>query len=647
MQTYEGGNGGDSGGGGKGGVGGGGGSGGVIAQDAGAVDPLAPSVAFLAPTPTTDPNSDDVLTATSVKVRCQVEPSTAPGAGQVDKSAVKILLVNPLEKTGFTNGVVSAISDTEFEAEFDISSKSNGTLVFQCTGKDLSTHMASTSMTTLVDRGPTINLKKPQDKHTYALKTPMAIEFEVTPAPVAEGDEKAQLTNVTLTIGGVETPVTESSTTPGLYQTSIDFSDKTKFPVEPTTAQLQVSATNARTPDAATRIARADVMIDGSGPSITVNSPGYATIQRGVVRLEVTVNDPSGIMPGTLIATINTKPYSSWDGTAPKFSQSFDTNQIDPQHQLTQLTVNITAIDNVGNKTDPPVSHLFRLDNLPPVISLDPPFIRESRKPNANTYCSQWFDPVGALAANDAPSYPVLKKVLSAQVFRALVEDRTNEAPGSRFLWYSGVNNGSVEMYTQPLIELPLLIDTNGDHICDAINKSDDLNIRDEQRVSADKDPVKIKLEPVNAVGTAWFAKTDREESPSDLTCPNDPGGTDDFPGPVCTATEMFRVVSSTIQGRPPAVFAFTPSNNPSSGACTGGDWNIQGNTRDREGWLCVAARAVDNIGNVGISAPLRVCFDDSNHANGDPDCSVAPPTCTDGCTISAEQKFYSETWRL
>jgi hypothetical protein len=61
-----------------------------------------------------------------------------------------------------------------------------------------------------------------------------------------------------------------------------------------------------------------------------------------------------------------------------------------------------------------------------------------------------------------------------------------------------------------------------------------------------------------------------------------------------------------------------------------------------------VAARAEDNIENVGISAPLRLCFDDGDSGNGVPSCNTSEaPSCTDGCTISAAQKFTSDTWPL
>jgi hypothetical protein len=629
-----------SGSGGRGGAAGGAGSGGAAGTDADAgMDMLAPVITFIAPKAVTEPSSEDVVTTTSLAVRCNVVPSEEPGAAAVDKSAVKIDLERR-DSAGVvtTSGAVSAITDSEFEATFDLSSLPNGAVTFRCTGKDLGGHSGSTTLTTLVDLGPTITLKKPLDKGIYALKTPMAIEFEVKPAPLGDDDDKAKVVDVALSVAGLDIKVTESTTTPGLYQANIDFSNKMDFPVAPTAAQLQYSATNARTPNAPTRIVRADVTIDGAGPSIVVNRPAYASIQRGVVELVITVKDPSDIMPGTLIATINTVPYSTWTGVAPEFKQTFDTNMLDPTHELTQLTINITAIDKVGNKTDPPVAHLFRLDNVPPVVSLNPPTIVESRvvPPSNNVYCSQPFDPLGPDAAND------LQNVLASQLFRVLVEDRTNRSPGATYLYHSGVKTSSVEMYTQGLPDVPLLIDTDGDTYCDAINKSDDMNIRDADRVSPEEDPVKLALTAVNPTGTSWFAKPSTPDTDNNPSCPNDPAGTDSPPTKFCPNTDMLRVIPGRTEDKPPAVYAHTPSNSQ-TGACNGSDWNIKGNTRGRDGWICVAARASDNIGNVGVSEPLRLCFDDG--VAPPPDCSGPPPSCAKNCTIGAGQKFVSEAW--
>jgi hypothetical protein len=637
--TYQGGSGGGTATGGRGGGGGGAGAGGTTSEDAG-IDPLGPSISFISPTPATDPNSEDVITTANMTVRCHVERSDEPGAAIVDKSAVKLVLRDPADPAIMTSGVVSALSENEFEATFDVKALPNGPVTVECTAKDVSSHMNTSSFTTLIDQGPSIMLNKPQDKKSYALKTPMSIEFQVAPAPVAEGDDHATVESVSLSVGGVETAVTESTSTPGLFQTSIDFSDKTKFPVQPTAAQLQITATNARKPNAAVRIVRADVMIDGSGPTITVTNPINGSIQRGVVNLSVSVSDPSGIMPGSLLAVINNKRYTEWSGMFPTFSLSFDTNQLDTNHELTQLTINLTAIDSVGNKTNPPVSHFVKLDNVPPVIELDPIPVRESRIVGPNLFCTEPLDPVGPNAADD------LEQISHSKLFRALVEDRTNHSPGAVFDFAAGVDVNSVELYMQPFVEIPLLVDTNGDGICDAINKSDDKNVPDADRVTSDDDPTKIQLNEVKSTGQSFFAKPGfgTTTEPWFPECGFDPGGAEVQWGPVCMNSDMYRVVVGRLSGFPSAVYAYQPTNRPDDITCNGIDWNIKGLTRDREGWLCLAARAVDGIGNVGVSKPLRVCYDDG--VAPAPNCDEAQaPTCRRDCTHTSEQVFKKELW--
>jgi hypothetical protein len=51
---------------------------------------------------------------------------------------------------------------------------------------------------------------------------------------------------------------------------------------------------------------------------------------------------------------------------------------------------------------------------------------------------------------------------------------------------------------------------------------------------------------------------------------------------------------------------------------------------------VCLAARALDAVGNIGISRPLRVCYDDPLTAFV-PACKSddePPPSCTDGCAL-------------
>jgi hypothetical protein len=66
--------------------------------------------------------------------------------------------------------------------------------------------------------------------------------------------------------------------------------------------------------------------------------------------------------------------------------------------------------------------------------------------------------------------------------------------------------------------------------------------------------------------------------------------------------------------------------------ACSGQAWaNLLTEHIKGEGWGCLAVRAVDNVGNVGVSPAIRICF---NRNDGGPEpCADPPPSCMDDCT--------------
>jgi hypothetical protein len=68
-----------------------------------------------------------------------------------------------------------------------------------------------------------------------------------------------------------------------------------------------------------------------------------------------------------------------------------------------------------------------------------------------------------------------------------------------------------------------------------------------------------------------------------------------------------------------------------------------------RKGWLCAALRVEDtfitadgaNTGNVGISAPLRLCYGTLSGSGPSATCEGMPaPSCTDGCVITDDQRW-------
>jgi hypothetical protein len=598
------------------------------AIDAGSLDALAPRITFTAPLPSSDPNADTVLSDANLVARCKVEQSDAKGSVGINTSTIELALLKEDAMAVQSMPAVNALPDEEYEASFDLSAQPNGPIHLRCRGKDKAEKPRTGTglLSALLDLGPTIEFFEPKDMGIYTLKTPVAIQFQVKRAPLADGDMEADVGEVRLSIGGVDTPVQESDTAPGLYQTNIDFEDRTKFPVPPTSAQISVSASNGRTPDPATRVKTIDIGIDGDGPDIKVVAPKNGEIVHGEVTLRVNVTDLSGLMPGTLVANINNGliVVEEWDGAGPEYSHKFDTRDI--KIPLTQLTINVTAADRVGNEAT--VSHQLKLDNVPPRISLDPPLIREFKIVNGTVYCSRTFDPVGDGAANEK------QKVVDNNRFRALVEDDTNRAPNA-VAYLAGVDRDSVAVFAQPDNSIPLVIDTNDDGRCDDINS---------EALKTGK-PVKISLAAVSPTGGAFYDKT--ELFPDGGACKADPGGK--LPGDsiaaICPFTEMWRVMPGRIQGGVPAVYGYRPTND-GKGECTGETWQLQGIAK--EGWLCVAASVKDTIGNIGVSAPLRLCFDDNNPGNGVPDCdpNKTLPNCTDGCVMTADQKFNeNELW--
>lgn len=614
-----------------------------------------PSVAIVSPTAAQNPDSDELVTTPVLKVRCSVERAGYAGAAGVNASSVKLGLQRPDDPETWIEPPVNALSDTEFEAVFEVATLPNGPLHFRCVASDLASmpNQSSARLDTFLDLGPSIQVVSPSGP-VYALKTPVPVEFKVKRNPVSSEDTEADVdvADIKLLVGGVEWSFEESQTTPGLYKTSIDFGDDAKFPVPPDGAQLVFRATNKRSPNPVTRTVSVDIVIDGAGPTITVREPMDGQIVHGTKKLVLDVKDPSGVRASSVVANFNvavngeTQPFviRDWNRVDSVFSQSFDTNNF--SLELTRLTISVTATDEVGNEGKAVLT--IKLDNLPPVISLDPPLIREWRKSGDLLVCSALFDPVGNDVPNDGDP------LINAARYRMLVEDRTNTPVGAPGLvvYLAGINNNKVELYMQRDPEnVPLLIDTDDDGYCDEVNYA---------ALTEAERPVSLNLAPVNPAGTAWFKFFDEvTDFDGDTFTPDEivnlgmgidnvqcqtksttqPPSQPQFPNSLCPGySPMFRVVPGRVQGRPPGVYAIRPSNSASSGECTGEYWELLGIANP--GWICIAGRAEDTIGNIGVSEPLRLCYGDNG--NMTPDCSAAPmPSCTDGCIFSEAQRFH------
>jgi hypothetical protein len=573
--------------------------GGSLDADAGAQDEAAPIVTILEPLPTADPNVGVVLTTSAVTARCSVSMSEVQGARDVDQSSVKMQVVGEGEDAIPITAAVDAVSDHEFEAHLDFPDLPNGRLRFGCTAQDLGSTplLGWDDVDTFLDLGPTIEMVEPLDASIHALKAPVAITFKVESAPLSSDDREADIDSIQVDVSGQEFEAIESEEQPGFYSVLVDFEDRTRFPMAPSTAQIVVSATNKRTPVAGERRKAVNIMLDSDGPTITVVSPENFTLVRGDVTFAMTITDPSGVASDSVVASINDGLFelSNWAVMGTSYSERFDT-RIPETEEKTQLSINIRARDNVGNEKI--VSHTLLLDNVPPLVSLDPPPVREWKDSGAMILCSAPFDPLGD-AKSDGESSEI------ATLYRVAVMDLANQTPGNPIIHLAGVDENSIKLYMQTP-DKPLLVDTNADGTCDDVLT--DVPEADQPYVNDD-------FKALAPSGASYFA-------------PMGPANPDPAPGPchygtdmmppvsLCSGTaDLTRIISQDVEGALPAVYAWNAQGT--AAGCAGNYWDAGD---FHEGWVCVVARAEDNIGNVGVSPPIRVCYG-SCDMNDIPDC--------------------------
>ncbi len=587
-----------------------------------------PIVEIVSPIAAKGPDDENVLTDRLVKVRCKATARPG-GTAKVDEGSVAISVEAFLEAGEKVSATITEVGANEYEAEFDLALAANGPIRFHCEARDESNQKTEVTRTTLLDLGPTIARSKPLADDDYALTQPVAIDFKVLPGKLAETDEGANVDQVKLEIAGVDIPIAEVEGEEGRYTATVNFDDTTVFPVPPMSAEVLITATNRRSPKAVTREERYSIKVDGVGPTISVQSPPYGTLVRGNVTLVISVTDNAGLKSEGLRAVLlgalageKDLVIDKWDPPMGSvYRLTFDTRRFDAE--LNEVTINIYATDDVENTSLK--AHQLRLDNMPPLLSLDPPELREFRESSKKIYCSESFDPVGKRAVSDLDIVP------SASLYRLFVEDKTNTVRGQVFGYYAGLAPDKVEIFAQPDPTIPLLIDTNDDNVCDQINS---------EALALEQRPASLGLKPVTPRGSPWYKKL-LDPNPAVGVCEaENTSGSDTEPNALCDSADfdITRAVPGLAEGKPPAVWALTPTNT-TMGACAGDSWQLLPIVG--QGWACVAARAQDTIGNVGVSEPLRVCF--ANDPDNPPaSCSQPPPSCTQDCIFTDAQRYPS-----
>ncbi len=185
---------------------------------------------------------------------------------------------------------------------------------------------------------------------------------------------------------------------------------------------------------------------------------------------------------------------------------------------------------------------------------------------------------------------------------RARVEDLSNGATASSgvAIPYAGV--ATVQMFILDDSDRALIVDTDGDGICDNI----DPNLVPTSVPVASNEAAVIDLLALAPNGGADFVPpaVPPFNGTSETRCVD--GTATDRPSLICDLTSPATRITKTTIGDAPVIFSIPPANTVQ---CMGNAFDaVASNISD--GWACVAIRAVDALGNVGVSTPLRICVD-------------------------------------
>lgn len=611
--------------------------------DAGPIDPMGPVVEVLAPVAPApgDFTADAIITDTRFTVLCRAEQS--PDSDDlVDSQSVTAYAVQgglvaeaPAVATG---------ANDEYQAEMAIEGFTNGPIDIRCSASDRAepprTNVASIS--TFLDNGPRIQVLVPAADDSFSQQ--LEVMIAVTAEPVDSADTDLSVVDpasVMLSLAGADfTNLTQTGDT---FTMAVAFDDP-GF-AEPLLGEqnLRTLAGNVR---GITREVDTPFNVDADGPVIEVLAPNAGDLVAGIMRLRVSVDDPVGIQLGSVIATVagDQQVELSYDSDDDEYLGMFDTrilvNMVFP-------TVVVRARDALGNQSS--FGMVVALDNRSPLVTLDSPPVREARYDQGTLECSVLFDPLGDDAANDGQGLTQLSEL------RARAEDRSNIAntSSSVIVPLAGVQPSSVDLFILDDSDGALVVDTDGDGICDDINPK----LTPTSTPMADNEVVRLDMAPIPNRGGVYFGGSvgDPMVDPlagPDAACNPEPNPAQQPPDPLCSLQSSLTWAMPDAIGEN-AIYTIPPVDS-AGGQCLGNAFDSVA-ARISDGWACATARVEDRLGNFNIARPLRVCFDqDEDGAEGCPavgaietgmlpDCTGTYDPMTDTVDAAANCAFSSD----
>jgi hypothetical protein len=582
-----------------------------------------------------EPTVDSIVVGSTLNARCHVERN--PEGEPVDPASVKVALYADDTATAFVTQVANSTGEADvFTADISLVAAPHGRVRVECSADDVTTgkHHNSSSLSVLVDRGPSISFLSPAEdgfvKGDVSEGEDARIRFKVEPQSLSDDDTGAAIDDIAVTVNGKAiASIEESSTEEYVYSFGLDFGDDSFFTVVPNTLSVRVDARNVRMP-AGSASTILSVGVDGDGPEITVRAPlgvgGVNPIVSGKVDVVLEIKDElAGVDPTSVAMTISGRTYPVDALGNGRYGSTFEVGEFP---NTADLTLNFTAKDKNGISTK--ASQIVRIDDQPPWVSLMPHLVRELsvKAPPTPNECSGAFDPLG-----DAPDDGQI--ISKAVRLRALAWDRARRVSGQQILHYAMVDPESVDIVVQHDPGVPLLINSRGipGGPCDAINL---------QPAGGATAPVVIELDALTPAGTAPLGldpvvvgpntiewESNLADEPNVVGQCSPKGGTP--PTLLCSNPYMTRMIKHTVPGNFAVVFGI---NFQASSICTGDFYSTP-----TPGPLCMVAQARDTAGNSSFSAPLRLCAeypDGEDNVETCPDGVLDGITCTDGCILPA-----------
>jgi len=499
----------------------------------------------------------------------------------------------------------SAVAVHRFtDTPVDISMLDSGTYDLKVAARTIGGVTAEASVKFVIDAGPIIRIDSPGENKYY--RNSVTVDVSVTDPLFGPVDK------VTMLLGQRMLTITGPSGA-GQYTGTIDFNSYDP-PLEGDQL-LTVRATNKMGTET---VARRKFISDNRGPDITGTVPATGALIGRVITISAVVKDPAGVLDSSVVAVVahgnvmfevKLEPAPAGAMAPPgTYLALFDTTRL-PVNAI-YPSVSFRASDLPGNQSS--VGYLVSLDNTPPLPDLDPPTNYHMVKKDGDFYRCSWpFDPVGNDAVNDGDTKNQLFDI------RARIEDQGNSPlfGGADVIPISGIDDTRVHLLILDDTSRPLLVDTNNDGFCDAVNPL----LTPTTTPMSDSDALLVNMVPISPGGASNYMP--RVPDP-DAPCIS--GSESKPPEPLCYTSNLTQAISYS--NSLPAIYTIPPVTT--GGQCVGRQFDTLGN-HVADGWICLAVAVSDKLGNTQVSRPLRVCVDKDNMGG---ECGAGRPPMPD-CT--------------